>query len=162
NLLGGFGNDTLTGGADNDVFRGEGDNDTLRGNAGADTLIGDNGDNNAGVLGKDTLYGGAGNDILKGDAGDDKLFGGAGNDQLTGGLNKDSFIFDTALNKSTNVDHILDFSHVDDTIQLENSIFKGITAANLHLTFYLGTKAHDADDRIIYDKASGALYYDSD
>ena len=28
--------------------------------------------------------------------------------------------------------------------------------------FYSGTKAHDKDDHIIYDKKKGVLYYDDD
>ncbi|MGO4389420.1 calcium-binding protein, partial [Microvirga sp. 2YAF29] len=28
--------------------------------------------------------------------------------------------------------------------------------------FYQGPKAHDRDDRLIYDKKTGALYYDAD
>jgi serralysin len=28
--------------------------------------------------------------------------------------------------------------------------------------FFAGSQAHDKDDHIIYNKASGALYYDSD
>jgi serralysin len=28
--------------------------------------------------------------------------------------------------------------------------------------FWKGAKAHDADDRVIYDPASGALFYDAD
>ena len=28
--------------------------------------------------------------------------------------------------------------------------------------FWAGTKAHDADDRIVYNKKTGALYYDDD
>ena len=28
--------------------------------------------------------------------------------------------------------------------------------------FFLGKEAHDANDRILYDKAKGALWYDAD
>jgi RTX calcium-binding nonapeptide repeat (4 copies) len=110
-----------------------------------------------------TLNGGGGNDTLSGLAGNDILIGGAGKDTLTGGLGKDTFVFNTPLSASTNVDAITDFSHVDDTIQLSKAIFKGMgSGALLSKYFYAGTKAHDADDHIIYNKATGALYYDSD
>jgi serralysin len=34
----------------------------------------------------------------------------------------------------------------------------GVLAAN---RFFAGAAAHDADDRIVYNRASGAVYYDS-
>ena len=37
------------------------------------------------------------------------LSGGLGNDKLAGGAGKDVFVFDTKPNKTTNVDHIVDF-----------------------------------------------------
>ena len=109
------------------------------------------------------LKGGLGNDTLTGNSGADKLYGGAGRDTLTGGAGKDLFFFDTALNKVSNVDRIVGFSHVDDTIRLENAVFKGLHTGTLKAAaFWVGKSAHDADDRIVYDKASGALYFDSD
>ena len=58
---------------------------------------------------------------------------------------------------------VIDFSNADDTIQLENAIFTGMGSGTLqsHL-FFVGNAAHDRDDRIIYHRATGALYYDSD
>ncbi|WP_157961396.1 calcium-binding protein [Microvirga flavescens] len=136
-LSGGLGNDTATGGIDDDSF--------------------------SGGLGNDLLMGGVGNDTLLGDEGNDKLHGGLGRDILTGGVGMDIFAFDTALSKSGNVDTITDFSHADDTIWLSKAIFKGAgTGALKSKVFYKGAKAHDADDRIIYDKGTGALYYDPD
>ena len=44
-------------------------------------------------------------------------------------------------------------------------IGKGTEAQPGKLTkamFWTGKAAHDASDRIVYDKASGALYYDAD
>lgn len=116
-----------------------------------------------------TLKGGAGNDKLYGDAGNDKLHGGLGNDLLTGGTGSDLFVFDTAPNSASNIDTITDFVHLTDKIQLDDDIFTAMgvvgTSTGVGISsaaFYAGTAAHDASDRIIYDKSTGALYYDAD
>jgi Ca2+-binding RTX toxin-like protein len=58
---------------------------------------------------------------------------------------------------------IADFNHADDTIKLSHAFFTGMGTGPLKPTyFFAGTHAHDADDHIIYNKATGALYYDSD
>ncbi|WP_157961419.1 calcium-binding protein [Microvirga flavescens] len=128
----------------------------------------------------DILFGGAGNDVLKGAAGNDAIFGEAGNDTLyggdgrdtmTGGSGKDIFVFDSAVSKKNpNVDKIIDFNVKDDSIWLENAVFKalgkkGSAAKPAKLSkdaFWVGSKAHDASDRIIYDSKKGILYYDAD
>lgn len=138
----------------------------LRANAGATGLIlTGNAFNNTvvGLGGNDTLAGGNGNDTLNGGAGIDRLAGGAGKDNLTGGLGPDSFIFDTALNAVTNIDHIFDFSSIDDKILLNQSIFTAAGAPGTLAAgaFFVGAGAHDADDRIIYRSGTGALIYDS-
>ena len=122
-----------------------------------------------GEAGDDVLYGTASKDVIKGGAGNDKIYGKLGSDSLYGGAGKDSFYFDTKLSKTTNVDRIYDFNVADDSIVLENSIFtkvgKGSSTKPGKLSkdkFWTGTKAHDSSDRIIYDKKSGALYYDAD
>ncbi|WP_162245024.1 calcium-binding protein [Rhizobium sp. Root1212] len=126
------------------------------GNAGKNTLAGGNG--------KDALKGNGGDDILKGDTGDDILFGGLGKDTLTGGANKDIFVFDTALG-SSNVDHLTDFSVVDDTIHLENAVFTVLTVLGTLAgsAFVKNTtgKAVDGNDRVIYETDTGNLFYDS-
>jgi serralysin len=118
-----------------------------------------------GGLGADRLAGGSGNDRLIGGNGNDRLFGGAGVDRLTGGANNDSFVFNTALNASTNRDIITDFSHANDTFQLENAIFTrlgaGVHALNPAF-FRIGTEAADANDYIVYNRANGVLSYDAD
>ena len=127
-------------------------NNLLTGNSGANVLKG-----GAGI---DTLIGGGGNDTLNGGADADKLFGGLGADTLTGGTGQDKFYFDTALGS---IDTITDFSSVDDTLYLSSTIFGAIaTGALSDGAFRLGTAALDADDRIIYDSATGALWYDAD
>ena len=157
-LFAGSGNDIVIGGVDHDWFEGGNGNDALTGNAGNDRLIGD--DNN------DTLNGGIGNDVLNGGTQNDTLFGGPGNDDLTGGANNDFFVFNTALNAATNRDAVRDFSHVDDTFRLENAIFTklggGAGAHQLNPAFFrAGAAAADANDYIVYNRASGVLFYDA-
>jgi serralysin len=134
---------------------------TLWGTARADVLTGE--------AGNDTIYGSGANDVLSGMAGNDKIHGGAGKDQLSGGAGKDVFVFDTRLNKRTNVDKISDFRTQDDSIHLENRYFTKLGSGTASKPkkfkadmFVQSTKAQDAEDRIVYDKKTGKLYYDED
>jgi serralysin len=113
--------------------------------------------------GDDHLTGGALDDTLLGGAGNDTLNGGAGNDTLTGGPGQDYYLFGTALNALNNVDHVTDFNVADDKIELDHLIFSTLPIGTLaDAAFYIGATAHDANDRIIYDPSTGALYYDAD
>jgi Ca2+-binding RTX toxin-like protein len=117
----------------------------------------------AGAGGTDPLVGAGGKDTLNGGGGNDRLEGDAGKDTLTGGTGKDKFEFDTALNASTNVDRITDFQPVDDTIQLDRTIFTKLATGNLAAgAFHEGSAAHDSSDRIVYNEDTGSLYYDAD
>jgi Ca2+-binding RTX toxin-like protein len=128
--------------------------DVLGGGAGADTL--------QGLGGNDRLLGYGGADRLDGGSGNDLLAGGAGADVLIGGAGSDSFLFDVAPNGE--VDRIVDFSTVYDTIQLENGVFTALGAAGRlsSAAFWNAPAAHDASDRVIYNGQTGALYYDPD
>ncbi|WP_315986496.1 hypothetical protein [Microvirga sp. Mcv34] len=118
-------------------------------------VVGNSGDN--------VIRGGVGNDTLNGAGGNDTLNGGEGRDLLTGGTGADTFVFDTAVMKTT-ADSILDFSLAEgDRIQLSQKIFISLGLGQLTANaFALGTEAHDQDDRIIYDPATGRLFYDVD
>lgn len=118
----------------------------------------------AGSGGDDVFVGGAKNDSLGGGLGNDKLAGGMGRDILTGGKGRDVFVFDTKPNKKTNLDKITDFSVKDDTIHLAKSAFSKISKKGglAKSAFWQGDEAHDANDRIIYNKKTGALFYDQD
>jgi len=100
---------------------------------------------------------------MDGGLGNDTLNGGLGNDTLTGGSGADRFTFNTALGAG-NVDQIMDFVVLDDTIQLENAVFTSLIAAGTlgAGSFVTGTAALDGDDFIIYNSATGALFYDAD
>ena len=118
-----------------------------------------------GGAGSDTLIGGSGDDFLVGGGGSDFLNGGSGSDTLDGGSGADRFTFDSALG-SSNVDRIKLFEHDIDRIELDNAVFTALSGTSLlSAAFYAkagATKAHDADDRIVYDKSTGKLYYDDD
>jgi len=110
------------------------------------------------------LTGNANGNILRGNDASNTLNGGDGRDELSGFGGQDGFLFNTPLNAASNVDRVLDFNVADDTILLEQAIFSSslglgnISASEL----VIGTAAQDANDRIIYDNNTGALFYDSD
>ena len=125
------------------------------GNSLANTIYG-NAKNNV-------LNGLGANDTLNGLAGNDTLTGGVGIDFLAGGAGNDIFVFNAPLSRA-NLDSISDFDHVADTFRLENAVMTtigGVGALKANF-FFAGASAHDRDDRIIYNRASGGLFYDDD
>jgi Ca2+-binding RTX toxin-like protein len=100
---------------------------------------------------------------LIGNNGANVLDGGGGADILLGLGGADSFAFTTALGGG-NADVIVDFVSGTDRIALDDAIFAGIggPGALAAGTFVTGAAAADADDRIIYDSATGQLFYDGD
>ena len=151
-LFGGNGSDLLYGGDGDDFLVGGAQGDTLNGGNGADTLTGGTDD--------DALSGGVGKDVLSGGDGRDFLRGGPDNDTLTGGASIDVFNFNFL--GTANADRITDFRHGSDLIGLDSATFAAVHAALDAGEFRLGSAAQDGDDRIIYDQASGRLFYDPD
>jgi Ca2+-binding RTX toxin-like protein len=111
------------------------------------------------------LDGGAGNDTLSGGAGNDILKGGTGKDILYGGSGADKFVFDTALNKTTNLDTIKDFARKSDKIVLDDDIFKAFTgkSAVSSKQFKVVDKVSQlsGDGYLTYVRANDTLYYDA-
>lgn len=158
-LLNGVGSataNTLSGNAAANKLYGLAGNDSLLGNAGNDALDGG--------AGNDTLNGGAGNDVINGGLGNDRLIG----DATGGGTGSDTFLFNTVLNSTGNVDTIVDFNPVYDGFKLENTgagLFSTLTATGVLNAAYLKTivtgGATDANDYVVYNSTTGGLYYDA-
>lgn len=123
--------------------------------------------------GNDTLIGNAGGDGLDGGAGDDWLEGGVDGgaefDRLIGGAGRDSFVFreatpggpimDDAVNDFiSGVDRIVLDAHAMSALGASGSF----TAADARFWSSTAGAAHDADDRVIYNTATGDLWYDAD
>ena len=127
------------------------------GSSHGDVLIGDSNNNR--------LSGGAGADVLTGNAGKDVLNGGAGADVLLGGIGADQFVFSGALGIG-NVDQIFDFDAAEgDSLRLANGSFSSLTIGALQASEFranLSGAAEAAADRIIYNSATGQLYFDAD
>ena len=105
-----------------------------------------------------------GDDTIVGTTGNDFISGGLGNDTLTGNGGINTFVFDTTPSP-TNIDSITDFQVGIDKISLESSIFNQLSGG----TTLLGSEfeissigATSASTRIVYDSATGALFYDAD
>ena len=138
-----------------------------------DRLIGNNQGNiilGGAREGNDTLDGRGGNDMLFGFKGDDKIVGGAGNDllvgsegkdTLTGGSGADNFLFTKPVQGR---DEITDFNRAEgDKINIARANFGSLPFGTLDASqFRLGSSARDRNDRFIYNRNSGVLYYDSD
>ncbi|WP_310468172.1 calcium-binding protein, partial [Sphingomonas sp.] len=189
-LDGGSGNDSLLGGEDNDLLDGGLGDDALNGGngtdlasyatansgvavnlgvAGAQNTLGAGNDtltaieNLAGSNFDDTLTGSSFANVVSGNNGNDTINGRGGNDTLFGGGGNDNFRFDAPLNAATNVDTLADFNVAADTILLSTAVFTAIGAGTLSAAaFQLGAGANDAADRIIYDSATGRIFYDAD
>ncbi len=134
------------------------------GGNGLDNTITGNAANNIlwGGAGNDTITGDGGADQLSGESGNDRLDGGLGADQLFGGADSDTYVFSSALG-GDNVDVIFGFSAADDAIELDVDVFSAIALGTLDVNaFVTGSAAADAEDRIIYNPVTGALYYDAD
>lgn len=132
--------------------------DDLRGNTANNKIVG--------LAGADTLSGRVGKDQLFGGLDNDRLDGGAGSDTLTGGPGEDHFVFSAAPNANKNVDKITDFKPSDDTIDLTRAIMTALPNVDelpAKAFFASNTgEAHDRNDRIIYEKDTGKLFYDAD
>jgi len=175
-LDGGLGADTMIGGAGNDTYGVDSAGDVVVEAASGGTDIVRSSVSYAlpDQVEKLTLTGtaaieGTGNGLantLTGNTGNNLLAGGLGNDTLTGGGGRDMFRFDTVLNATTNRDTISDFSVADDTLVLSAAVFADLDAGALTAEAFwksaTATTAHDADDRIVYNTTTGAIYYDVD
>ncbi|RSU59864.1 hypothetical protein DAH51_06200 [Sphingobium yanoikuyae] len=182
-LNGGAGADVLTGGDGNDVYYVDnvGD-DVVEGSTGGSadsivssvtyslggryvetlTLTGSANINATGNGQANTLIGNSGKNVLNSSSGNDLVDGKLGADTLTGGAGADIFLFSSTLG-SGNIDNVTDYAVADDVIQLDDAVFAGLTLGGLAANaFYIGAAAHDADDRIIYNSATGALLFDAD
>ena len=137
---------------DDDMTAGKG-NDKVKGNGGNDVIKGASGD--------DDLRGGTGDDTLKGGGGKDRLDGGAGDNMLTGNKGMDTYVFKDA--PLSGVSTITDFKP-GETIALDHNDFTGIGGKGALKAgfFHAGTDAADFDDHIVYDSATGALFFDAD
>ncbi|MBB4038950.1 Ca2+-binding RTX toxin-like protein [Microvirga flocculans] len=172
----------LSGNAGDNHLMGLGGDDTLHDLAGSDTLEGGTGDDkyyvesiNSTVIeaingGRDTafvMYNVA--DLASFDFGKFKNvevihFANFSSSGQYGILEDGEFyLVDDKLNpkKAVNLD---DFETKSDTIGLSKAIFSkiGKKGGLKKDAFWTGSKAHDKNDRIIYDKKAGDLYYDAD
>ncbi len=191
NGTGGAGDDILRGNSGNNVLDGGTGNDTMEGGDGNDTyFIRNAGDvviENATANTRDvvnsffthtlatnfenlTLLGGgatsgngnAVNNTIIGNSGSNTIRGFEGRDILTGNAGNDTFVFNTALNGTTNVDTITDYTVGEDRIHLRLTVFGELGLGAVSNTeFVNGTTALDGNDHLLYDSASGRIYFDA-
>lgn len=182
-ISGGAGKDNIKAGAGDDFIDGGEDRDTMAGGAGDDTyvvseakdkIIEKAGEGNDTVIASSDFslaklanvenieLAGTGAFSATGNAANNVLNGNAGSNVLTGGAGADVFVFDDL----TGTDTITDFVHGTDEIWIDNSVFTAFTTDGAltagNFVTGAGAVALDADDFLVFDSTSGALYYDAD
>ncbi len=115
-----------------------------------------------GGFSNDTIIGLRGDDTLLGDAGKDIIIGGYGDDTLKGGTGRDSFVFDIGRNFRSiyiGTDIIEDFEALD-KIVLDKTTFAALEVEPVSFDSTSSrTRAEKSSALIVYDRSSGALYY---
>lgn len=172
-----------TGNSLNNYIQGNAGNNRLSGEAGNDTLHG-------GTGGADTLIGGSGDDLYFVNGTNDVVIEGANGGFDTVWVNVDNFdvsklknievvkyskdfgssatedffILDDRIGGRSKAMKITGFDVKADTLCLAKSIFSKIAHKGdlSGAAFWKGSKAHDKNDRIVYNNKAGALYYDAD
>ena len=130
------------------------------------------------VFGKDTFTGSSGDDVFAAGGKNDKLFGKGGDDDLHGDAGEGRarrrqwlgyarrrerqghlFFRDPP---GSGIDAIVSFES-GETFKIARNDFAGLAKGELAGgQFVEGTEAQDANDRFIYDSATGAVYHDPD
>ena len=163
-IRGGTSNDTLYGGSNEDRLYGDSGDDLIYGDGSSDTIYGGDGrDSLDGGSSADKLYGGSSSDTIVGGSNNDTIYGGGSSDTVTGGTGSDVFVFSTGI--GTSVDTITDFTVVDDTIWLEDTVFAGLNPGALAASAFVANPsglATSAAHRVIYESDTGALFFDQD
>ena len=178
---GGGAADTMTGGVGNDTYVVRNVADLINEGVGQGTAdqvtaavsyvlgTGDNieilATNNAIGIAAINLTGNETAQSVTGNAGNNRLDGKGGIDVLTGGLGNDTFIL-SSVTGVANADTITDYNVADDQIELGHSIYTTLTPGGTLAAIAFGSNATGlattADQRIIYNSATGALFYDAD
>ena len=82
------------------------------------------------------------------------------------GYGADQFVFNSALNGSTNVDRVVDFTHNLDKLMLASAIFTRLqNAGGLNPDNFASNatgNAIDGNDYLVYNSVTGVLTYDAD
>ena len=129
--------------------------DLIRGRGGGDAI--------SGLGGDDIIFGGKGLDRLIGGTGDDTLVGGKGKDVMVGGSGADVFVFKENLVNAKD-DSVKDFTASEDFIQVKlGSLNLGAEQSIIDDSFFIfAGEAMTASTRIVYDRSTGALWFDPD
>jgi Ca2+-binding RTX toxin-like protein len=140
-----------------DFFSGLSNAEVVHGGTGGDEMNGGFGD--------DTLFGDAGNDTISGGGNSDFIIGGLGKDSLRGGQGGDSFYFNSIKDSGKTAatrDHILDFTHPSDHIDLSSIDANSKAHGVQHFKFIKAQHFHHKPGELHYLKSGGNVVVEGD